>query len=280
MQKEKVQDVKYTNIILKKEVAFKYYLQSNKSCLSKTLFSFCWQIICGKRLSLQNTLLSGLCGQPSWRPHLCRLRPQVSPGMWLWVLMVTTSRSLTPCPGDPEASAEDSTCSADESCVQCKCLPLGCDCDPSAEDPNSFCPSGDVCKVSPWAPHNVTLRHLTLSQDCQCQPPFPPGCDCDPGADDPNESCSPGNECVQCVCLPQGCDCDPSAEDPDSFCPAGEKWGDKMMRKIRDKNITRKMATKILFRCDECQCRRPLPPGCECDQESDNPDELCPGDLR
>ena len=62
--------------------------------------------------------------------------------------MVTTSQSLTPCPGDPEASAEDSTCSADESCVQCKCLPLGCDCDPSAEDPNSFCPSGDVCKVT------------------------------------------------------------------------------------------------------------------------------------
>lgn len=109
------------------------------------------------------------------------------------------------CDCDPEASAEDSTCSADQSCVQCKCLPLGCDCDPSAEDPNSFCPSGDVCK------------------DCQCQPPFPPGCDCDPGADDPSESCSAGTECVQCVCLPQGCDCDPSAEDPDSFCPAGQK---------------------------------------------------------
>ena len=51
-------------------------------------------------------------------------------------------------PGDPEADPEDSTCSAGTECVQCRCLPLGCDCDPSAEDPNSFCPSGDVCKVS------------------------------------------------------------------------------------------------------------------------------------
>ena len=133
---------------------------------------------------------------------------------------------LTPCSGDPEASAEDSTCSADESCVQCKCLPLGCDCDPNAEDPNSFCPSGDVCKVITSAPG--PSQHIShFAQDCQCQPPFPPGCDCDPGADDPNESCSAGNECVQCVCLPRGCDCDPSAEDPDSFCPAGEKCGDR-----------------------------------------------------
>ena len=69
---------------------------------------------------------------------------------------------LTPCSGDPEASAEDSTCSADESCVQCKCLPLGCDCDPDAEDPNSFCPSGDVCKVitSAHSPALVNTFHI------------------------------------------------------------------------------------------------------------------------
>ena len=35
-----------------------------------------------------------------------------------------------------------------------------------------------------------------------------------------------------------------------------------------------------MFRCEECQCRRQLPPGCECDQEADDPDYLCPGDLR
>ena len=122
----------------------------------------------------------------------------------------------------------------------------------------------------------VLRCHLTLSQDCQCQPPFPPGCDCDPGADDPSESCSAGTECVQCVCLPRGCDCDPSAEDPDTFCPAGEKCDERNTRKKYDEEN----GPKIMFRCDECQCRRPLPPGCECDQESDNPDELCPGDLR
>ena len=29
----------------------------------------------------------------------------------------------------------------------CKCLPSKCDCNPLAEDPDSFCSGGDVCKV-------------------------------------------------------------------------------------------------------------------------------------
>ena len=32
-------------------------------------------------------------------------------------------------------------------CVMCKCLPSKCDCNPLAEDPDSFCSGGDVCKV-------------------------------------------------------------------------------------------------------------------------------------
>ena len=30
----------------------------------------------------------------------------------------------------------------------------------------------------------------------------------------------------------------------------------------------------------DCQCRSPLPPGCECDPEAEDPDYLCPADLR
>ena len=29
----------------------------------------------------------------------------------------------------------------------CKCLPSKCDCNPLAEDPDSFCSGDDVCKV-------------------------------------------------------------------------------------------------------------------------------------
>merc|ERR1719195_1231656 len=61
-------------------------------------------------------------------------------------------------------------------------LPPGCDCDPEAEDPNSFCASGDVCK------------------DCTCQPPFPPGCECDPEADNPDYLCPADLRCVGCKC--------------------------------------------------------------------------------
>ena len=103
--------------------------------------------------------------------------PAVHPSSPLVVIVsiagvVTRFPPDNPCSGDPEASAEDSTCSADQSCVQCKCLPLGCDCDPSAEDPNSFCPSGDVCKVirpcvPPMSPH-------TLSPGLPVPAPLPP----------------------------------------------------------------------------------------------------------
>ena len=30
----------------------------------------------------------------------------------------------------------------------------------------------------------------------------------------------------------------------------------------------------------DCQCQSPLPPGCECDPDSGDPDYLCPADLR
>ena len=88
----------------------------------------------------------------------------------------------------------------------CKCLPAKCDCNPLAEDPDSFCEGDNVCK------------------DCVCQPQFPPGCDCDPFSADPSSVCPAGTECNdQCRCLPPGCDCDPSAEDPDAQCGEGFK---------------------------------------------------------
>jgi len=112
------------------------------------------------------------------------------------------------CECDPAGGPEaDSFCPADRpSCVQCKCLPAGCSCDPSAPDPDSFCPGSQVCK------------------DCQCTTPLPPGCECDPVAGPDNLFMCPAErpECVQCKCLPAGCTCDPSAPNPDSFCPSGD----------------------------------------------------------
>lgn len=86
------------------------------------------------------------------------------------------------CNCDPEASPEDSTCSASQTCVGCRCLEQGCDCDPTAENPDSLCPAGDKCV------------------DCQCKSPLPPGCDCDPDAADPNSFCADGLLCVGCKC--------------------------------------------------------------------------------
>merc|ERR1712183_999790 len=86
------------------------------------------------------------------------------------------------CNCDPEASPEDSTCSASQTCVGCRCLEQGCDCDPTAENPDSLCPAGDKCV------------------DCQCKSPLPPGCDCDPEAADPNSFCADGLLCVGCKC--------------------------------------------------------------------------------
>merc|ERR1711892_1499131 len=153
-----------------------------------------------------------------------------------------TSASCAPqfapgCDCDPSANDPDDACPLNSQCVQCKCLPQGCDCDPNADDPNSFCPANEICK------------------DCTCQSPFPPGCDCDPAADNPDASCSSDSSCVQCKCLPLGCDCDPLADDPNSFCPAGDI-------------------------CKDCKCATPLPPGCDCDSDSLDPDYLCPADLR
>ena len=37
----------------------------------------------------------------------------------------------------------------------CKCLPSKCDCNPLAEDPDSFCSGGDVCKVRLLTSDNV-----------------------------------------------------------------------------------------------------------------------------
>merc|ERR1740129_1947736 len=105
------------------------------------------------------------------------------------------------CDCDPEASAEDSTCSADESCVQCKCLPLGCDCDPSADDPSESCSADTECV------------------QCVC---LPRGCDCDPSAEDPDTFCPAGEKCDQCQCrrpLPPGCECDQESDNPDELCP-------------------------------------------------------------
>ena len=88
-------------------------------------------------------------------------------------------------------------------CVMCKCLPSKCDCNPLADDPDSFCSNGDVCKV--W--HNCTQLSLIdmndddCCQDCVCQPRFPPGCSCDPYSPNPDSSCGYGQTCKQCKCL-------------------------------------------------------------------------------
>merc|ERR1711936_553276 len=60
------------------------------------------------------------------------------------------------CNCNPEASPEDSTCSASETCVGCRCLQQGCDCDPTSDNPDSLCPAGDKCV------------------DCKCKSPLPP----------------------------------------------------------------------------------------------------------
>ena len=49
---------------------------------------------------------------------------------------------------DCDEEDEVTTCVGDTRCVMCKCLPSKCDCNPLAEDPDSFCSDGDVCKVS------------------------------------------------------------------------------------------------------------------------------------
>merc|ERR1712106_12792 len=112
------------------------------------------------------------------------------------------------CDCDPAGGpGSDDTCPFDKpQCVQCRCLPLGCNCDSESEDPNSLCPSGDVCK------------------DCKCEAPLPPGCDCDPtGGPGASDSCPVDKpQCVQCSCLPLGCDCDSESENPNSFCPSGD----------------------------------------------------------
>ena len=61
-------------------------------------------------------------------------------------------------------------------------LPQGCDCDPTADNPDSLCPAGDKCV------------------DCRCKSPLPPGCDCDVEADNPDELCAEGLRCVGCKC--------------------------------------------------------------------------------
>ncbi len=40
-----------------------------------------------------------------------------------------------------------------------QCLPPGCNCDPQAADPNSFCPAGEVCKVG----HPIPTYMLYIS---------------------------------------------------------------------------------------------------------------------
>jgi len=86
------------------------------------------------------------------------------------------------CNCDPEASPEDSTCAASETCVGCRCLAQGCDCDPTADNPDSLCPAGDKCV------------------ECQCKSPLPPGCDCDPDSSEPDSLCAEGLRCVGCQC--------------------------------------------------------------------------------
>lgn len=86
------------------------------------------------------------------------------------------------CNCDPQASPEDSTCPASQTCVQCRCLEQGCDCDPTADNPDSLCPAGDKCV------------------NCKCESPLPPGCDCDPNAADPDSFCAENLRCVGCKC--------------------------------------------------------------------------------
>ena len=88
----------------------------------------------------------------------------------------------------------------------CKCLPSKCDCNPLAEDPDSFCSGDDVCKVGGILSTYLqcTYLHIYISvstQDCVCQPRYPPGCTCDPFSPDPDSSCPGQQTCKQCKCL-------------------------------------------------------------------------------
>ena len=92
-------------------------------------------------------------------------------------------------------------------CVMCKCLPSKCDCNPLAEDPDSFCSGDDVCKVGGILSTYLQCTYLhityisTIAQDCVCQPRYPPGCTCDPFSPDPDSSCPGQQTCKQCKCL-------------------------------------------------------------------------------
>ena len=44
--------------------------------------------------------------------------------------------------------------------------------------------------------------------------------------------------------------------------------------------ITHILATLLNLPTQDCKCATPLPPGCDCDPDSLDPDYLCPADLR
>ena len=58
-----------------------------------------------------------------------------------------------------------------------RCLEAGCQCDPSAADPDALCPRGQTC------------------QGCRC---LQPGCNCDPTAENPDDLCPAGQTCEDC----------------------------------------------------------------------------------
>ena len=58
----------------------------------------------------------------------------------------------------------------------CKCLPAKCDCNPLADDPDSFCAGDDVCKVRSWTEiRNNVFTVYVYSSGLRVSAPVPAG---------------------------------------------------------------------------------------------------------
>jgi len=90
-------------------------------------------------------------------------------------------------------------------------------CDPTADDPSQFCPSGEQCTASGFCA-NLGLIQRKVAQ----APGFHAGPACDPNSTI-TQYCPGGEVCPKSGTCPDYISCDPTADDPSQFCPSGEQ---------------------------------------------------------